>query len=194
MSEGQGDEFSPLQVVKKNLLDANKTNYRVYKTPEEFVTVESATALEALRESGIEKPFKILREIRFMERQLNQERFDKEEEVIETGAYEEDEAPPVKAEIAAPEDMALVEDTMEVERPSLDSAAPPAQPEAPAEEPAAEAPPAEAEEPAAAEAAEQEAEVVEEAEPVLEPEPTEELSPEDINALLGEEGDKPEEG
>lgn len=77
-------DFSPLHVVKKNLVDAHRSAYRVYKSPAEFVTVEAATALEALRESGIKQPVRIVREIRFMDRMLDGSRFSKEEDIVAT--------------------------------------------------------------------------------------------------------------
>ncbi|MCH2546329.1 MAG: hypothetical protein MK052_01790 [Alphaproteobacteria bacterium] len=81
----QDEEFTPLQIVKKNLSDFNRCAYRVYKTPKEFVTVEAATALEAFRESGIKNPLRIIRETRFMDRLVDQARFTEMEEVINTG-------------------------------------------------------------------------------------------------------------
>lgn len=80
------EEFTPLRIVKKNLTDSNRCAYRVYKSPEEYITVEAATALEAFRESGIANPHRILRETRFMERLVDQSKFTDREELIETGA------------------------------------------------------------------------------------------------------------
>lgn len=86
------EEFAPLSIIKKNLTDFNRCAYRVYKSPAEFVTVEAATALEAFRESGIKNPFRILRETRFMERLVDQNRFTATDELISTGFVME---PPV---------------------------------------------------------------------------------------------------
>lgn len=85
MTKTMDEDFSPLNVVKKNLTDFNRSAYRVYKNQQEFVTVEAATALEAMRESGIQAPLKIVREIRFMERMVEQNRFTAQEELVQTG-------------------------------------------------------------------------------------------------------------
>lgn len=79
------EEFTPLRIIKKNLTDSNRCAYRVFKNPDEYVTVEAATALEAFRESGIANPYRILRETRFMERLVDQSKFSEREELIETG-------------------------------------------------------------------------------------------------------------
>lgn len=79
------EEFTPLRIVKKNLTDSNRCAYRVYKSPDEYVTVDAATALEAFRESGIANPYRILRETRFMERLVDQNKFSDREELVETG-------------------------------------------------------------------------------------------------------------
>lgn len=81
----QDEEFAPLRIVKKNLTDFDRCAYRVYKSPAEYITVEAATALEAFRESGIQNPLRIVRETRFMERLVDQNRFTELEELIETG-------------------------------------------------------------------------------------------------------------
>lgn len=91
----QDEEFSPLRVVRKNITDFDRSAYRVYKSETEFVTVEAATALEAFRESGIAKPLRIVREIRFMDRLVDQARFTDMEEIIETGMIME--KPPAAA-------------------------------------------------------------------------------------------------
>lgn len=78
------EEFAPLRIIKKNLTDFDRCAYRVYKSHSEYVTVEAATALEAFRESGIKSPLRILRETRFMDRLVNQDKFNEVEEVIET--------------------------------------------------------------------------------------------------------------
>ncbi|MGB1540055.1 MAG: hypothetical protein ACPG80_03765, partial [Rickettsiales bacterium] len=78
------EEFSPLQVVKKSLLDANRTAYRVYKSHSEFVTVDATTALEAYREAGIKRPVRIVREMRFMDRLVDQSKFSEVDDIIET--------------------------------------------------------------------------------------------------------------
>lgn len=80
------EEFTPLRIVKKSLTDSNRCAYRVYKSEDEYVTVEAATALEAFRESGIAEPHRILRETRFMERLVDQSKFSENEELIETGS------------------------------------------------------------------------------------------------------------
>lgn len=85
MTKTMDEDFSPLNVVKKNLTDFNRSAYRVYKSPQEFVTVEAATALEAMRESGVQAPLKIVREIRFMDRMVEQNRFTAQEELVQTG-------------------------------------------------------------------------------------------------------------
>lgn len=85
----QDEEFAPLRIVKKNVMDFDRCAYRVYKSPMEYVTVEAATALEALRESGIQNPLRIVRETRFMERLLDGNRFTDMEELIETGVVME---------------------------------------------------------------------------------------------------------
>lgn len=79
------EDFTPLNVVKKNLTDFNRSAYRVYKSQHEFVTVEAATALEAMKESGVQAPLRIVREIRFMERMVSQNRFTEHEELVQTG-------------------------------------------------------------------------------------------------------------
>jgi hypothetical protein len=79
------EEFAPLRIVKKNLTDFDRSVYRVYKSPAEFVSVEAATALEAYRESGIKNPYRIMRETRFMERLIDEAKFSNMEELIETG-------------------------------------------------------------------------------------------------------------
>lgn len=81
----QTEEFTPLRIVRKNLTDSNRCAYRVFKSPDEYVTVEAATALEAFRESGIANPYRILRETRFMERLVDQSKFSDNEDLIETG-------------------------------------------------------------------------------------------------------------
>lgn len=79
--------FAPLQVVKKKLSSAaDRSAYRVYKTDSEFVTVEAATALEAFRESGVHDPVRIVREIRFSERMVDQTHLVESNEFVETGA------------------------------------------------------------------------------------------------------------
>lgn len=87
----QDEEFTPLQIVKKNLLDSSRSMYRVYKSPTEFVTVEAATALEAMRESAIKAPYKIKRQIRFEDRLMGLEKLAEAEDIIETVMME----PPV---------------------------------------------------------------------------------------------------
>lgn len=85
MTKTVDEDFSPLHVVKKNLTDFNRSAYRVYKSQNEFVTVEAATALEAMKESGVQAPLRIVREIRFMERMVTQNRFTEHEELVQTG-------------------------------------------------------------------------------------------------------------
>lgn len=80
------EEFTSLQIMKKALLDAHKSMYRVYKSPKEYVTVEAATALEALRESAVKNPHKIVRQIRFKERLMGMDRLaEGEDDVVQTG-------------------------------------------------------------------------------------------------------------
>lgn len=81
----QDEEFAPLRIVRKNVTDFDRCAYRVYKSPTEYITVDAATALEAYRESGIKDPLRIVRETRFMERLLDQARFSEIEDIIETG-------------------------------------------------------------------------------------------------------------
>ena len=80
----QEEEFSALRIVRKGLLDSDKTMYRVYKSFEEFVSVEAASALEAFRASGINNPVKIERDIRFKDRLMKKDRLIEVDEVIET--------------------------------------------------------------------------------------------------------------
>lgn len=86
-------DFSPLEVIKKSLTDAHRSAYRVYKGPVEFVTVDAATALEALRESGVKNPFRIVREIRFMDKMLDETRFSNDDEVVSTERHARPGAP-----------------------------------------------------------------------------------------------------
>lgn len=107
----QDEEFTPLQIVKKNLLDSSRSMYRVYKSPTEFVTVEAATALEAMRESGIKAPYKIKRQIRFEDRLMGLEKLTEAEDIIETVQME----PPLSiAGHTEPVPTAGVEQTKEV--------------------------------------------------------------------------------
>lgn len=80
------NEFAPLHVVKRNIANFDRSVYRVYKTPSEFVSIEAATALEAFRESGVKNPLRIVREIRFMERMIDQSRFTDHEELVQTAS------------------------------------------------------------------------------------------------------------
>lgn len=100
----QEEEFSSLRIMKKTLQDADKSLYRVYKGPEEFVTVEAATALEAFRESGIKNPYRIQREIKFKDRLLKQSSLLESQEVIETAGGGVVMAPPA---IITPHDEAI---------------------------------------------------------------------------------------
>lgn len=110
----QQEEFAPLHIIKKSLLDANRTAYRVYKNPQEFVTVEAATALEAFRESGIKQPFKIQRVTRFMEYLLDESSFSDVEDVVLPGT--EGRAMPQAVQEPPPAEMAPADMTVEEER------------------------------------------------------------------------------
>jgi hypothetical protein len=77
--------FAPLQVMKKKLASSDKSAYRVYKTASEFVTVEAETALEAFRASEVKNPVRIVREIRFMERMVEQSGLVESAEFVQTG-------------------------------------------------------------------------------------------------------------
>lgn len=108
-----GEEFEPLRIQKKHLLDSDKCRYRVYKTPIEFVTVEAATALQAIAESGIARPARVVRELRFMERLMDNQRIVGGEEFVETCELEmgqpeiiqphQEAVPSTAAEPAAPQ-------------------------------------------------------------------------------------------
>ena len=65
------NEFSPLQVERQTLIGDGRAAYRVYKNAKEFILVEANTALEAFRGSGIDNPLKIEREMRFRDRLLD---------------------------------------------------------------------------------------------------------------------------
>lgn len=177
----QDEEFAPLRIVRKNVTDFDRCAYRVYKSPTEYITVDAATALEAYRESGIKDPLRIVRETRFMERLLDQARFSEIEEIIETGVI-----------MQAPQ-------AITGHRESVPKAAPKPQAEAqaqfepgiPAREDAAAA--AVAEEPSFVEDAAQQAapeaapEVSENTAAPQEADESEELSEDQIHALLGAE-------
>lgn len=82
--------FEPLKVVKRQLQDVNQSRYRVYKSAEEYVTVEAATALEAIQESGVQEPLKVERVMQFQDRLLEQQRLkpEKGEIAFATGEAE----------------------------------------------------------------------------------------------------------
>lgn len=177
------EQFSPLRIVKKNITDFDRSAYRVYKSPKEYVTVEAATALEAFRESGIEKPLRILRETRFMDRLVAENRFSEMEEIIETGlvmapppsvAGHKEAVPPAQSTVSAAMD--TIPDAPEQAAEAEWQPTPPQPKQAAA--PTASQAPAPAETPVAAEApAAESAEAVEDAD---------ELSEDDIQKLLGE--------
>lgn len=96
------EEFAPLRIVKKNLAGSDRSMYRVYKSPTEYVSVEAATALEAFRESGIKDPHRIMRETRFMERLVDQGKFSDGEELVETGLTQASNAIASQAPLAQP--------------------------------------------------------------------------------------------
>ncbi len=54
-------EFQPLELPRKGLPPSNN-QYRVYKDEKEFNIVEAASALEALKASGLQKAHRIQRE------------------------------------------------------------------------------------------------------------------------------------
>lgn len=43
----------------KSIEEKTAKGYKVYKTPTEFVSVEAATAFEAIEKSGIKNPYKV---------------------------------------------------------------------------------------------------------------------------------------
>lgn len=170
------EEFAPLSIIKKNLTDFNRCAYRVYKSPAEFVTVEAATALEAFRESGIDNPFRIQRETRFMDRLVEQGRFSDIEELIETGVIME-----------APQQITGHQEPVpQAPRPESAAAADSSEPPVPAEPQAPEAaePTAAAEQAAMPESEEPVPSAEAQDQPAT-PAAQEELSSDDVQELLG---------
>lgn len=93
--------FEPLKVVKRQIQDLNRCCYRVYKSGEEFVTVEAATALEAIQESGVASPLKVERVLQFQDRLLDQQclRPEKDEISFPTGDVEVAEIAPTQVRV-----------------------------------------------------------------------------------------------
>lgn len=55
-----GMEFGELSLPKLQLKNPPQQEYIIYKTPEEFTVIQADTALEAITQSQIEVPYKIL--------------------------------------------------------------------------------------------------------------------------------------
>ena len=68
------EEFAELSIPKRSL--ANKDSgmkYRVYTDPHNFMMVNADTALEAIRKSGINNPFRIIRDSTYYEKMLSED-------------------------------------------------------------------------------------------------------------------------
>jgi hypothetical protein len=53
------ETFSPLIIAFMAFTATSDKQYRVYRAPDDFITVEANTASEAIAASGIEKPYKL---------------------------------------------------------------------------------------------------------------------------------------
>jgi len=54
--------FEALLIPRKELAGASICKYRVYRTAEDFLVVEAATARDALEVSGVKQAYKVMRE------------------------------------------------------------------------------------------------------------------------------------
>ncbi len=51
--------FTPFMFKTKSVQERSAKGYKVYKTAQDFVTVEAKTAAEAIESSGVANPFRI---------------------------------------------------------------------------------------------------------------------------------------
>lgn len=58
-----GTGIEAIAVRRAVVADADKVRYRVYRTPEDFIAVIAESALMAMRVSGVEDPFRIVRDL-----------------------------------------------------------------------------------------------------------------------------------
>lgn len=60
--ERKGFGFEPIQFVGRRWADDDYgQRYHVFRDPEERVTVQAASAVEAIKLSGVKRPYKVLR-------------------------------------------------------------------------------------------------------------------------------------
>ena len=177
MTQKTNEDFVPLPFAKRTIVDGERSMYRVYRSDDDFESVEAHTAIEAMKESGIENPHKIVRDLPLLIRLMDESRLaevEEEEIVPETPANEAEET------IQAPtEDTAIAQEEPPASQPQETEAEPETTPEPEAEttlETAAEIQSPEPAEPAPESTAEAQAEKAQ----------TEKdgLSPDDVAALL----------
>ncbi len=56
------NKFAPIDFPHRHLTDKCARNYRVYKDAKEYISIEALTAKEAIEKSGIESPYRVIRE------------------------------------------------------------------------------------------------------------------------------------
>jgi len=57
------DAFTPMQLPRRDMPELEICHYRIYKSAKEYVIVEAASAVEAMRVAGIGRPYRVLREV-----------------------------------------------------------------------------------------------------------------------------------
>lgn len=63
MKKTNGQGIEALAVRRATMADADKVRYRVYTSPTEFIAVIAESALMALRVSGVDEPHRIVRDL-----------------------------------------------------------------------------------------------------------------------------------
>lgn len=63
MGKKNGHGIEALAVRRTTVVDADKVRYRVYTNPTEFIAVIAESALMALRVSGVNEPYRIVRDL-----------------------------------------------------------------------------------------------------------------------------------
>ena len=69
-----------IAVQRASVVDADKVRYRVYRSPNDFVAVIAESALLAMREAGIDNPYRIVRDLPTEGISIEARRIQKQEE------------------------------------------------------------------------------------------------------------------